>query len=40
MRHGGPGLALDVLAVVCSWCSMWMSEVEMKVWMRGRCGVA
>ena len=24
---------------VCSWCSMWMSEVEMKVWMRGRCGV-
>ena len=21
---------------VCSWCSMWMSEVEMKVWMRGR----
>ena len=20
----------------CSWCSMWMSLVEMKVWMRGR----
>ena len=22
--------------VDCSWCSMWMSDVEMKVWMRGR----
>src|SRR5688572_3854127 len=22
--------------VVCSWWRMWMSEVEMKVWMRGR----
>ena len=22
--------------VDCSWCSMWMSEVEMKVWIRGR----
>ena len=22
--------------VVRSWCSMWMSLVEMKVWMRGR----
>ena len=22
--------------VDCSWCSMWMSLVEMKVWMRGR----
>ena len=22
--------------VVCSWCSMWMSEVEMNVWIRGR----
>ena len=21
---------------VCSWCSMWMSEVEMNVWIRGR----
>ena len=23
--------------VVWSWCSMWMSEVEMNVWIRGRC---
>ena len=22
--------------VVCSWCWMWMSEVEMNVWIRGR----
>ena len=22
--------------VVCSWWTMWMSDVEMKVWMRGR----
>src|SRR3954467_15221345 len=22
--------------VVWSWCSMWMSDVEMKVWIRGR----
>ncbi len=22
--------------VVCSWCSIWMSEVEMKVWILGR----
>ena len=22
--------------VVCNWCSMWMSLVEMNVWMRGR----
>ena len=22
--------------VDCSWCSMWMSDVEMKVWIRGR----
>ena len=22
--------------VVCSWWRMWMSEVEMKVWIRGR----
>src|SRR5439155_6936778 len=22
--------------VDCSWCVMWMSDVEMKVWMRGR----
>ena len=26
--------------VDCSWCSMWMSDVEMNVWIRGRCGVA
>ena len=26
--------------VDCSWCSMWMSDVERKVWMRGRSRVA
>ena len=26
--------------VVCSWWVMWMSEVEMNVWIRGRGGIA
>ena len=26
--------------VDCSWCSMWMSDVEMNVWTRGRSASA
>ena len=29
-------LPLTSSRVDCSWCSMWMSDVEMNVWIRGR----